>query len=69
MLLLNWLLCLHLEEPTDGVEGIASTNAGNNGCLCRRKRGEEAHHAGVILPRVQSHDGCRRHRAGSHDAG
>ena len=56
-MLLNWLLCLHLEAPTDGVEGMADTGAGNNGCLCRRKRGEEAHHASVILPRVQSHDG------------
>ena len=29
----------------------------NNGCLCHRKGEEEVHHAGVILPQVQAHDG------------
>merc|ERR1719323_1824901 len=55
--LLNWLLCLHLETPADSVEGIADASAHDDGCLCRRKRGGEAHHAGVVLPRVEAHDG------------
>merc|ERR1719434_666581 len=55
--LLNWLLCLHLETPADSVKGIADTSAHDDGCLCRRKRGGEAHHTGVVLPRVEAHDG------------
>ena len=55
-MLLNWLLCLHLDVPTNNVEGIADTSADNNGYLCHRKGEEEAHRAGVILPRAQSHD-------------
>ena len=56
-MLLNWLLCLHLEAPTENVEGMAGTSADNNGCLCHGKGEEEVHHAGVVLPRVQAHDG------------
>merc|ERR1719351_15589 len=55
--LLNWLHCLHLETPADGIEGIADTSAHNDGGLCRRKRGGEAQQASVVLPRVEAHDG------------
>ena len=42
--------------PTNNVEGIADTSTDKNGYLCHRKGEEEAHRAGVILPRAQSHD-------------
>ena len=55
--LLNWLLCLHLETASD-----SDTSEQKYGSLCRPKRGVEAQDACVVLSRVcrQRNDSSER---------
>jgi len=58
--LVHGLLGLHLQSPTDGVEGVVEWTGGDTGNLCGDETGDETLDTNVFLVGVESHDGVEQ---------